>query len=125
MYNFYGVKRFYQVRNHSTSTIRAWHGHLKEAKYVFVDKGSIILGIVKIDNVQNPSKDQGVKRYILSDKSPKVIFIPPGYANGFRALEDDTRIIFFSTVTLDEAKGDDYRFPADYWGDKIWQVENR
>jgi len=31
-FNFYGVKRFYQVQNFSTSTIRAFHGHLNEAK---------------------------------------------------------------------------------------------
>ncbi|MFW9896171.1 MAG: NAD-dependent epimerase/dehydratase family protein, partial [Candidatus Thorarchaeota archaeon] len=35
-FNFYGIKRFYQVQNFKTSTIRAFHGHSKEAKYVYV-----------------------------------------------------------------------------------------
>ncbi|MEJ2249673.1 MAG: NAD-dependent epimerase/dehydratase family protein [Candidatus Lokiarchaeota archaeon] len=124
-FDFYGVKRFYQVQNFSTSIIRAFHGHRREAKYVYVAKGSAIVAAVKLDDMNSPSKDQKVYRYVLSDKNPKVLFIPPQYANGFRPLEEDTRITFFSTSSLEESKGDDYRFPADYWGDEIWKVENR
>ncbi|MFW9896815.1 MAG: dTDP-4-dehydrorhamnose 3,5-epimerase family protein, partial [Candidatus Thorarchaeota archaeon] len=105
--------------------IRAFHGHLKEAKYVYVAKGSAIVAIVELDNVESPSKLQKVERFILSDKNPQILFIPPKYANGFRPLEVDTRIIFFSTSSLEESKGDDYRYPADYWGKRIWKVEDR
>ncbi|MFX1413270.1 MAG: NAD-dependent epimerase/dehydratase family protein [Promethearchaeota archaeon] len=124
-FNFYGVKRFYQVQNFSTSTIRAFHGHMNEAKYVYIAKGSAIVAAVKLDDFKSPSKHQNVNRYILSDKHPQILFIPPRYANGFRPLEEDTRVIFFSTSSLEESKGDDYRFPADYWGKQIWEVENR
>ncbi|MBD3211367.1 MAG: NAD-dependent epimerase/dehydratase family protein [Candidatus Lokiarchaeota archaeon] len=124
-FNFFGVKRFYQVKNFSTSTIRAWHGHENEAKYVYVSKGSAIVGVVKLDNMDDPSKNLELHKFILSDKSPKVLFIPPRHANGFRPLEKDTRILFFSTSTLEESQEDDYRFPADYWGSGIWEVENR
>lgn len=124
-FDFTGVKRFYQVQNFSSSTIRAFHGHLSEGKYIYVSKGAAIVAGVKLDNIKSPSKDLEVKRYILSDKQPKILFIPPGYANGFKPLKDDTRIIFFSTTTLDDSKEDDYRFPADYWGNEIWKVEHR
>jgi nucleoside-diphosphate-sugar epimerase/dTDP-4-dehydrorhamnose 3,5-epimerase-like enzyme len=124
-FNFYGVKRFYQVQNFSTSTIRAFHGHLKEAKYVYVAKGSAIVAAVELSDVKSPSKNKKVNRFILSDKKPQVLFIPPKYANGFRPLEEDTRILFFSTSSLEESKGDDYRFPVDYWGKEVWEVENR
>ncbi len=124
-FNFYGVKRFYQVQNFSSSTIRAFHGHMNEAKYIYVAKGSAIVAAVKLDNIKSPSKNQKVNRYILSDRHPQILFIPPKYANGFRPLEKDTRIIFFSTSSLEESRGDDYRFPVDYWGKEIWEVENR
>ncbi|MFX1355725.1 MAG: NAD-dependent epimerase/dehydratase family protein [Promethearchaeota archaeon] len=124
-FNFYGVKRFYQVQNFSTSTIRAFHGHLNEAKYVYVAKGSAIVAAVELDDHESPSKKQQVNRFILSDKNPQVLFIPPKYANGFRPLEEDTRILFFSTSSLEESKGDDYRYPVDYWGKEIWEVEDR
>lgn len=124
-FHFFGVKRFYQVKNFSAGTIRAFHGHLKEAKFVYVAKGSAIVAAVELDNIKEPSKSQEVHRFILSDKNPKILFIPPKYANGFRPLEEDTRIIFFSTSSLEESRGDDYRFPIDYWGKEVWEVENR
>ena len=80
---------------------------------------------VKLDDIKNPSKDAPVQRFVLSDKKPAILFIPPGYANGFRPLEPSTCIQFYSTSTLEETKGDDYRFPPDYWGTAVWEVENR
>jgi len=124
-FKFFGVKRFYQVKNFSLNTIRAFHGHLKEAKYVYVAKGSAIVAAVQLDDIKKPSKKQEVYRYILSDKRPTILFIPPKFANGFKPLEEDTRIIFFSTSSLEESAGDDYRFPIDYWGKEVWEVENR
>lgn len=124
-FNFAHVRRFYQVRNFSTSTVRAFHGHLHEGKYVYVAKGSAIVAVVKLTDPVNPSKEEPVQRFVLSDKAPRVLFVPPGHANGFRPLEEDTRVIFFSTATLEESQGDDVRFPHDYWGESVWEVENR
>lgn len=124
-FDFKNVKRFYIVENFSTDTIRAFHGHLKEAKYVFVVSGSALIAAVKIDSPENPSKDQEVFRFILSARKPTILYIPPGYANGFRALENNTKVIFFSTSTLEESKKDEYRYPVDYWGKEIWEVKNR
>ncbi|MBN2439760.1 MAG: NAD-dependent epimerase/dehydratase family protein [Spirochaetales bacterium] len=124
-FTFFGVKRFYQVENFSTSTIRAFHGHAKEGKYVYVAKGSAIVAAVYLDDFKKPSLKNEVNRYVLSDKKPQVLYIPPGHANGFRPLEEGTRIIFFSTSSLEDSKGDDYRFPPDYWGSWVWEIENR
>lgn len=124
-FDFAGVKRFYQVENVSTSVIRAWHGHAKEGKYVYVTKGSLILGAVKLDDLKKPNPKAEVSRFVLSSLKPTVVYIPPGFANGFRMLEPDTTVLFFSTSSLEESKGDDYRFPADYWGTSIWETENR
>lgn len=124
-FDFSNVKRFYMVENFDPSTIRAFHGHKNEGKYVFVSKGSAIVAAVPMDDTESPSRSNPVTRVILSDRKPTVMYIPPGYANGFRAIEEGTKIIFFSSSTLEESKGDDYRFPADYWGSDIWEVEDR
>jgi dTDP-4-dehydrorhamnose 3,5-epimerase len=124
-FDFRGVKRFYQVENFSKDVIRAFHGHLKEGKYVYVASGSIILAAAPMTDTVNPSRDVKVNRLVLSARKPAIVFIPPGYANGFRVLEAGARILFFSTSTLEESRNDDYRFPADYWGQQIWTVENR
>ncbi len=124
-FGFEGVKRFYMVENFSTDVIRAWHGHLKEGKYVMVVSGSAIVAAVPMSDPQNPDKNAKIERFVLSSRKPLIFFIPAGHANGFRPLEEGTKIIYFSTSTLEESKGDDYRFPADYWGEKVWQTENR
>jgi dTDP-4-dehydrorhamnose 3,5-epimerase-like enzyme len=124
-FRFDKVTRFYRVENFSTSVIRAWHGHKKEAKYAYVVSGSAIVGAVPFDDDSAPDRNATVQRYVLSSRKPRILYIPPGYANGFRPLEEGTVILFFSTSTMEEARGDDFRFPADYWGTHVWEVENR
>lgn len=125
-FDFSGVKRFYQVENHSLDTIRAFHGHLKEEKYLYPAAGSALVCLVELDNVKQPSKDTEVARFVVSAKTPQILHIPAGFANGFRMLEEDSKLIFFSTKTLnDSEQHDDYRYPYDYWGNDIWRVENR
>ena len=119
-FDFQGVKRFYQVENHRRGFIRAWHGHLKEGKYVYVAAGTALVGAVPLeqnDDMNVPGGDYCIKqkprRFILSAKSPNILYIPPGYANGFQNLEENTIVIFFSTTNLEESRGDDIRFPYD------------
>lgn len=119
------IRRFYVVENFSTSVVRAFHGHLKEEKFVFVVTGSAILVTVPLDDPRKPSRDVVPERFVLSDRQPQVLCVPAGYANGFRPLEPRTRILFFSTATLEESAKDDYRFPHDYWGKGVWTVDSR
>ena len=122
-FNFADVKRFYVVENHRHGFIRAWHGHKNESKYVFVAKGSAVVAAVKVDNWENPSKNLQVNRFVLSEKSPSILFIPAGYANGFMSLSGDAKLIFYSTSELKDSLTDDIRFDAHYWD--VWKVEER
>ncbi len=122
-FDFAGVRRFYTVRNHRSGFVRAWHGHRREGKYVLAASGSALVCAVKVDDWQNPSRDTVVHRYVLSDRTPAILFIPPGYANGFMSLSDDAKLVFFSTSSLAESKDDDVRFDARYWDP--WTVEER
>jgi dTDP-4-dehydrorhamnose 3,5-epimerase-like enzyme len=115
-FNFDGVKRFYQVENHRQGFIRAWHGHKKEGKYVYVTSGSALIGVVNMETEE-------VSKFVLSDKSPKILWIPPGYYNGFKSLEENTKILFFSTSTLEESLGDDIREEHNRWN--IWEEDYR
>ena len=115
-FDFKGVKRFYHVENHKRGFIRAWHGHVKEGKYVYVVDGSALIGVVNM-------KTNEVSKYVLSNKSPKILWIPPGYFNGFKSLEENTKIMFFSTSSLEESIGDDIRKDFDEWD--IWSDDYR
>lgn len=122
-FDFDGVRRFYAVSNHRAGFVRAWHAHRQEAKYVTVASGSAVVGAVPVDDWESPSRASPVSRYVLSAKRPAVLYIPAGYANGFMALTSDTQLLFFSTRTLEESKGDDIRYDARHWD--IWDVEER
>jgi len=122
-FNFEGVKRFYLVSNHRAGFVRAWHAHRREAKYVIVVQGSAIVAAVSIDNWERPTKNAEVHRYVLSSGKPSVLFIPAGYANGFKSLTPDVKLMFFSTSSMEEAREDDVRYDADYWDP--WKVIER
>jgi len=117
-FNFEGVKRFYQVENHRRGFIRSWHCHRLEGKYVYVVTGAALIGVVEFE------KDDAIpQKFVLCEELPKVLWIPPGYGNGFMSLRDNTKIIFYSTSTMEETKGDDIRFAYDKWN--VWEEEYR
>lgn len=122
-FKFESVKRFYMVCNHKAGFVRAWHAHRKEGKYVTAVLGEAVVGAVKIDDWEKPSRDLSVERYVISSKKPQVLYIPPGHANGFMSLTSDLKLIFFSTSTLEESANDDIRYDARYWD--IWDVIER
>lgn len=122
-FRFEGVKRFYTVSNYNQGFVRAWHGHKREAKYVTAVSGAAVVGAVCIDDWERPSKELEVQRFVLSAHRPSVLYIPPGYANGFMSLTADLRLMFFSTSSLEESHGDDFRYESRYWD--IWKVVER
>lgn len=122
-FHFEGVKRFYTLGNHRQGFVRAWHAHRREGKYMTVVSGAAVVAAVRIDDWSNPSKESPVARFVLSAARPAVLWIPPGHANGFMSLTGDTKLLVFSTATLDESVGDDVRYDARYWDP--WQVVER
>jgi dTDP-4-dehydrorhamnose 3,5-epimerase-like enzyme len=122
-FRFEGVKRFYTVANYRQGFIRAWHGHKREAKYVTAVTGAAIIGAVRVDNWEQPTRELPVERFVISAHRPAVLYIPSGYANGFMSLTEDLKLMFFSTSSLEESEGDDFRFDSRYWD--IWQVAER
>ena len=122
-FHFDGVKRFYLVSNHSSGFVRAWHAHRRESKYVTVVQGSAIVAAVLIDNWELPSKEAHVHRYVLSSNKPAVLYVPAGYANGFMSLTTDAKLMYFSTASVEESRGDDIRYDAHYWDP--WSVIER
>ncbi len=123
-FDFSGIKRFYRIENAGQEEIRAFHGHMKEEKFVFVAHGKAIVCAVEIDHPTAPNPKNKVHRFVLDSEEPSILHIPGGYANGTRSIEPGTKILFFSTATTEESKGDDYRVPHDYWGMEHWNLES-
>jgi len=109
----HGIKRMYIVENHTAGFIRAWHGHKEEAKWVMCIRGAAKVIITEVDMDLGAALGEP-EDYVLSDKNTWILYIPPGYVNGFKNLTADTQLIFFSDKTVEESKDDDYRFE---WND--------
>jgi len=117
------VRRCYLTANHRPGLVRAWHAHRREAKYVLAVSGSALVCAVKVVNWRRPRKDCPVHRFTLSADSPAVLAIPAGYANGWMSLTPDCRLLWFSSATVEESRGDDVRYPARLWNP--WEVVER
>tara|TARA_B100000579_G_scaffold382768_1_gene352168 strand:- start:38 stop:454 length:417 start_codon:yes stop_codon:yes gene_type:complete len=113
---FKKIKRIYFVNNFKKNFIRAWHAHKKESKYAYVLKGTVMFGAVNL-------KNNKVSKFFIDEKIPKLLFIPPNYANGFMNLSNDSIVMFLSDKTLNQSLNDDIRFPYDKWN--IWGIKNR
>ena len=123
-FDFGRVRRFYMVQNHTAGLVRAWHAHRHEEKYALVVQGVALVAAVKIEDWDNPPVPEKIHRVALSAQKPSILHIPPGYANGFKSLTPDMKILFFSTSALEDSLKDDIRWPPDRFGD-VWKVIER
>lgn len=112
------VRRMYQIRPANTELIRAWQAHKKEKKWFYCISGAFVINLIDIDNFEAPSKSIEPIRVELNSSSPKVLMIQGGYANGFRALEENSELLIFSDSDLETSQTDDYRFPVEFWSCK-------
>ncbi len=110
-----GVKRFYVIEHPDEQVVRAWQGHQKEEKWFYVIDGSSKMVLVKPDNWQNPSGELKTEEFLLESRQQQVLYVPGGYANGFKALQPKSRIIVFSSFTVEESANDNFRFNKDQW----------
>ena len=113
-FSFTGVKRFYVVENAQVGLPRAWHGHHTEHKFVYVAAGRAVICAADMNTGR-------VLRYEMNADEPAVLHIPAGWANGSMALEPGTKIMHFSTCTLEESEDDDERFPLEAFAD-VWHA---
>lgn len=116
-FEFANIKRFYQITQTDKDIVRAWQGHKLEKKYFFVGKGAFVIAWVEIDNWENPSKSLQPSHTILSQNNPQVLQIPPGYANGIKALEAGSILTVYSNMSLEESAADRISFDKELWFD--------
>ncbi|WP_299434136.1 WxcM-like domain-containing protein [uncultured Aquimarina sp.] len=111
------IKRFYSISHPSTKTIRAWQGHKKEPKYFYAVSGSFWIACVKIDNWSKPSENLKVDLFKLNSEKTSILYIPPGYANGIKAIKEESKLISFCEDSLEDSSNDNYRYDYKMWLD--------
>ncbi len=122
-FDLVGCRRFYFVENFAVGTVRAWHAHRHERKWVMAVSGAALAACVEIDDWDSPSKDLDVHRFVLDAQNPSILAVPSGYANGAMSLLPGTKLLYLSDAVLGASLDDDVRYPARYWDP--WEVVER
>lgn len=111
------VRRFYIIEHPDTNIVRAWQAHQQEQKWLYVVKGSFKVVVVKPDHWEKPSEILLTQEFILQSNGNQLLHIPGGYANGFKALEANSKLMLFSDFSIADAGKDDFRFDKTLWYD--------
>jgi len=109
------IVRFYEINPKNSSIIRAWQAHKEESKWFYCSQGAFVVNLVKLDSFDNPSENLEIFTFKLNAEEPMILEIPGGYANGFKALKESSKLIVFSDFDLEASKADDYRFESHKW----------
>ncbi|PJE64586.1 MAG: hypothetical protein COU90_01980 [Candidatus Ryanbacteria bacterium CG10_big_fil_rev_8_21_14_0_10_43_42] len=112
------IKRIYYVVNPVRGVVRGFHFHKKEWKYFVIVKGSAKFIAI------NPDNPKEMYQFTSGERKPLLVVIPPGYANGWVSLEDNTILLCGSSSTTKESLKDDHRYDPYTWGD-LWQTKHR
>ncbi len=109
------IKRLYEIEPIDDHIIRAWQGHQYEKKWFYCCSGSFVINLIELDDFEMPSSNIVPKRFLLEAKKPSVLEISGGYANGFKAIEKNSKLMVFSNFSLEESKNDDFRYDLKTW----------
>ena len=115
--------RFYLIQNSSSNFVRAWHGHRYEAKAFICLKGEFKVSAVEVKDFSNPDPSVKPYEFYLGEKKPGVLIVPPGFANGTMNFARDSKLMVFSSSSLQISLSDDYRFDWNTWN--VWDSEFR
>jgi dTDP-4-dehydrorhamnose 3,5-epimerase-like enzyme len=100
-FHFEGVKRFYTITHPDTFIVRAWQGHTSNAKYFYPTNGTWLIAWVKMD-FTIPEENWKAEHVIIKAADSKLLCIPPGFANGLKALEKGSTITVFTVPGEEE-----------------------
>lgn len=109
------VKRFYIITHENETIVRAWQGHKVESKWFYVLKGAFDFVLFQPDSWDKPSSNQSLNKFTIHANDNKILYVPGGYVNGFKALSPDSEVMVFSDATLEDSSKDNYRYDATLW----------
>lgn len=114
-FDFQGVERFYFIHHPDKTVVRGWHGHQFEKKWFYCVKGAFVIGLVEVDDWENPSENLIAEVVELEEKDSKILCVPEGYANCIKAREAGSVLLVYSGKRIPEAYNDSWRYDKNLW----------
>ena len=112
----------YVVGNPARGTIRAFHKHAHLWDWFFIVRGSAKF-VLRDDRPDSQSYEE-VASYVIGDRNPSLLVVPPGVYHGWISLQDDTMLISTGSEVYNRENPDEVRVPPDSFGD-FWEVKGR
>ncbi|MBM3707692.1 MAG: dTDP-4-dehydrorhamnose 3,5-epimerase [Actinobacteria bacterium] len=104
----------YIVGDNARNIIRAFHVHEVLWDWFFISHGSAKFALV--DRRKNSPTFEEINTFILTDRKPQLLIIPPGIYHGWMSLEDDTQMISTASEVYNRENPDEKRVPYDSFG---------
>lgn len=116
------IAQVYLVGDPVRGTIRAYHKHAELHDWFCIIHGSAKF-VLKDDRSDSPTFGE-IASFVLSERAPKLLVVPPGVYHGWMSLEDDTIMVSTASTVYNRENPDETRIPPDAFGDQ-WIVKGR
>ncbi len=121
------IRQVYCVGDRIEKIIRAFHKHDHLHDWFCIVKGAA--KFVLVDDRKDSASFQKYDQVVLSDRSPKVLVVPPGVYHGWMSLEPDTIMISTASHEYNREKPDEYRVPPNHFntllGGDPWEIKGK
>jgi dTDP-4-dehydrorhamnose 3,5-epimerase-like enzyme len=114
------IREVYLVGNMAKGTIRAFHKHQDLWDYFFIARGSA--KFVLVDD--RPGGNKETNAFVLTERNPSLLVVPPGIYHGWMSLEDDTEMVSLANNPYNPKSPDEKRIAPDSFGD-VWTIKGR
>jgi dTDP-4-dehydrorhamnose 3,5-epimerase len=122
----------YVVGSPARGTIRGFHRHNDLWDYFCVVRGAGKFVVAKAadDEVKaaadagRAAKPETIETFVLSERKPSLLVVPPGHWHGWMSLEDETVVVSTGSEVYNRASPDELRVAPDIFGD-VWAVKGR
>jgi len=94
------------------NVVKAWHMHKKQTDHVVCVKG--LVKLVLYDGRDGTKTKSEINEFVIGEKNPLLVKIPPGVWHGFKAVSEQTALVVnVPTELYDYDTPDEYRLPPD------------
>ena len=116
------IKEVYVVGDMVRGTIRAFHKHESLWDCFFISHGSA--KFVLVDERTDSVSEGQMNTFVLTERNPSLLVVPPGVYHGWMSLDDDTQMVSMANEPYNSKNPDEKRIPPDSFGD-VWIVKGR
>jgi len=124
--------QIYVVCSPVRGSIRAFHRHSVLWDYFCIVQGAakFVLALAddeEIRRYRNAGEEcvpRALETYVLTERKPALLVVPPGTWHGWMALQDNTLLVSTASEVYNREAPDEVRASPDVFGD-IWTVKGR